>query len=179
MLVFDVVRLLAPVPWLSGRASASHAEGRWFDPSRDHPSELHEHGPIGLQRVTFGTGMGTLGRRGRRLLGAVRRVCRVSALRGRGKGQEIGGTTPAACLKRASRRGDGRHGPSLDRSANWRPRLRVVAAWFDTGLTVDRARWIMHSRCDQCCRAAALSYGISCLPGLPGYLLRYLVHDCR
>ncbi len=26
----------APVPWLSGRASASHAEGRWFDPSRDH-----------------------------------------------------------------------------------------------------------------------------------------------
>src|SRR5215211_4229761 len=25
-----------PVPWLSGRASASHAEGRWFDPSRDH-----------------------------------------------------------------------------------------------------------------------------------------------
>ena len=24
------------VPWLSGRASASHAEGRWFDPSRDH-----------------------------------------------------------------------------------------------------------------------------------------------
>jgi hypothetical protein len=36
MLIFDVVRLLAPVPWLSGRASASHAEGRWFDPSRDH-----------------------------------------------------------------------------------------------------------------------------------------------
>ena len=29
------VRLLT-VPWLSGRASASHAEGRWFDPSRDH-----------------------------------------------------------------------------------------------------------------------------------------------
>ena len=28
--------LSAPVPWLSGRASASHAEGRWFDPSRDH-----------------------------------------------------------------------------------------------------------------------------------------------
>ena len=36
VLTFDVVRLLAPVPWLSGRASASHAEGRWFDPSRDH-----------------------------------------------------------------------------------------------------------------------------------------------
>jgi hypothetical protein len=36
MLIFDVVRLSAPVPWLSGRASASHAEGRWFDPSRDH-----------------------------------------------------------------------------------------------------------------------------------------------
>ncbi len=36
VLVFDVVRLSAPVPWLSGRASASHAEGRWFDPSRDH-----------------------------------------------------------------------------------------------------------------------------------------------
>jgi hypothetical protein len=27
---------LRTVPWLSGRASASHAEGRWFDPSRDH-----------------------------------------------------------------------------------------------------------------------------------------------
>src|ERR1700758_4298236 len=37
VLVFDLVRLSAPVPWLSGRASASHAEGRWFDPSRDHP----------------------------------------------------------------------------------------------------------------------------------------------
>jgi hypothetical protein len=36
VLLFDVVRLSAPVPWLSGRASASHAEGRWFDPSRDH-----------------------------------------------------------------------------------------------------------------------------------------------
>jgi hypothetical protein len=36
VLPFDVVRLSAPVPWLSGRASASHAEGRWFDPSRDH-----------------------------------------------------------------------------------------------------------------------------------------------
>ena len=36
VLTFDVIRLLAPVPWLSGRASASHAEGRWFDPSRDH-----------------------------------------------------------------------------------------------------------------------------------------------
>ena len=38
VLTFDVVRLSAPVPWLSGRASASHAEGRWFDPSRDHIS---------------------------------------------------------------------------------------------------------------------------------------------
>ena len=39
MLVFDLVRLSAPVPWLSGRASASHAEGRWFDPSRDHQNQ--------------------------------------------------------------------------------------------------------------------------------------------
>jgi hypothetical protein len=36
VLIFTPVRLSAPVPWLSGRASASHAEGRWFDPSRDH-----------------------------------------------------------------------------------------------------------------------------------------------
>ncbi|MDT5120473.1 MAG: hypothetical protein QOE30_6212, partial [Mycobacterium sp.] len=36
VLIFTLVRLSAPVPWLSGRASASHAEGRWFDPSRDH-----------------------------------------------------------------------------------------------------------------------------------------------
>src|SRR5262249_52941573 len=36
VLLFDLVRISAPVPWLSGRASASHAEGRWFDPSRDH-----------------------------------------------------------------------------------------------------------------------------------------------
>ena len=36
VLTFTLVRLSAPVPWLSGRASASHAEGRWFDPSRDH-----------------------------------------------------------------------------------------------------------------------------------------------
>ena len=36
VLIFSLVRLSAPVPWLSGRASASHAEGRWFDPSRDH-----------------------------------------------------------------------------------------------------------------------------------------------
>src|ERR1700722_641481 len=35
VLIFDLVRLSA-VPWLSGRASASYAEGRWFDPSRDH-----------------------------------------------------------------------------------------------------------------------------------------------
>jgi hypothetical protein len=36
--VMLVLRLVAraAVPWLSGRASASHAEGRWFDPSRDH-----------------------------------------------------------------------------------------------------------------------------------------------
>ena len=39
MLVFDLVRLSAAVPWLSGRASASHAEGRWFDPSRDHQNQ--------------------------------------------------------------------------------------------------------------------------------------------
>jgi hypothetical protein len=39
VLVFDLVRLSAPVPWLSGRASASHAEGRWFDPSRDHQNQ--------------------------------------------------------------------------------------------------------------------------------------------
>src|ERR1700692_4906041 len=36
VLIFSLVRLSARVPWLSGRASASHAEGRWFDPSRDH-----------------------------------------------------------------------------------------------------------------------------------------------
>ena len=39
MLIFDLgvtEVVLPPVPWLSGRASASHAEGRWFDPSRDH-----------------------------------------------------------------------------------------------------------------------------------------------
>ena len=53
VLVFDVVRLSAPVPWLSGRASASHAEGRWFDPSRDHPSDLHEHGLCTLWLVRF------------------------------------------------------------------------------------------------------------------------------
>lgn len=52
VLVFDVVRLSAPVPWLSGRASASHAEGRWFDPSRDHPSGLHEHGCARCDRYT-------------------------------------------------------------------------------------------------------------------------------
>jgi hypothetical protein len=36
--------VLPPVPWLSGRASASHAEGRWFDPSRDH------HVDVGVSR---------------------------------------------------------------------------------------------------------------------------------
>ena len=39
VLIFDLgvtEVVLPPVPWLSGRASASHAEGRWFDPSRDH-----------------------------------------------------------------------------------------------------------------------------------------------
>ena len=53
VLVFDVVRLSAPVPWLSGRASASHAEGRWFDPSRDHLSGLHKHGLCALSLVRF------------------------------------------------------------------------------------------------------------------------------
>jgi hypothetical protein len=53
VLVFDVVRLLAPVPWLSGRASASHAEGRWFDPSRDHTFDLYEHGACTLWLVGF------------------------------------------------------------------------------------------------------------------------------
>jgi hypothetical protein len=43
VLTFDVIRLLAPVPWLSGRASASHAEGRWFDPSRDHHGRCAGH----------------------------------------------------------------------------------------------------------------------------------------
>ena len=51
VLVFDLVRLSAPVPWLSGRASASHAEGRWFDPSRDHSPDLHEHGVCTLWLV--------------------------------------------------------------------------------------------------------------------------------
>ena len=41
VLIFDldvggVLGADSTVPWLSGRASASHAEGRWFDPSRDH-----------------------------------------------------------------------------------------------------------------------------------------------
>src|SRR6478672_10040692 len=40
VLMFHLVRQARrgsqTVPWLSGRASASHAEGRWFDPSRDH-----------------------------------------------------------------------------------------------------------------------------------------------
>jgi hypothetical protein len=34
-------------------AAASHAEGRWFDPSRDHPSDLHEHGMCTLLLVRF------------------------------------------------------------------------------------------------------------------------------
>jgi hypothetical protein len=42
--------LSAPVPWLSGRASASHAEGRWFDPSRDHPLW---RSPLALSRIAF------------------------------------------------------------------------------------------------------------------------------
>ncbi len=29
-------RLVRAVLWLSGRASRSHREGRWFDPSQDH-----------------------------------------------------------------------------------------------------------------------------------------------
>src|ERR1700741_1386467 len=44
VLLFDLVRRSAPVPWLSGRASASHAEGRWFDPSRDHPRSHRSKG---------------------------------------------------------------------------------------------------------------------------------------
>jgi hypothetical protein len=39
---------LGAVPWLSGRASASHAEGRWFDPSRDHPQESPVQGVLTL-----------------------------------------------------------------------------------------------------------------------------------
>jgi hypothetical protein len=68
VLIFDVVRLSAPVPWLSGRASASHAEGRWFDPSRDHKNrrsseaesrkdcrraEREKSSPVGLAWVTL------------------------------------------------------------------------------------------------------------------------------
>jgi hypothetical protein len=53
VLPFDLVAFRRPVPWLSGRASASHAEGRWFDPSRDHPSDLHEHGMCTLLLVRF------------------------------------------------------------------------------------------------------------------------------
>jgi hypothetical protein len=52
VLIFDVVRLLAPVPWLSGRASASHAEGRWFDPSRDHKVRAFS-GPDAQHRRVF------------------------------------------------------------------------------------------------------------------------------
>src|SRR5262249_21226301 len=48
VLVFDLVRLSASVPWLSGRASASHAEGRWFDPSRDHRENLTTGSPPGF-----------------------------------------------------------------------------------------------------------------------------------
>jgi hypothetical protein len=44
VLIFSLVRLSAPVPWLSGRASASHAEGRWFDPSRDHKHQCRAQG---------------------------------------------------------------------------------------------------------------------------------------
>ncbi len=47
VLIFSLVRLSAPVPWLSGRASASHAEGRWFDPSRDHPRSRSSEGACG------------------------------------------------------------------------------------------------------------------------------------
>ena len=42
--------LATPVPWLSGRASASHAEGRWFDPSRDHHDSC--------SRITWATAQG-------------------------------------------------------------------------------------------------------------------------
>ena len=46
VLIFTLVRLSAPVPWLSGRASASHAEGRWFDPSRDHKTSSQLRGRL-------------------------------------------------------------------------------------------------------------------------------------
>lgn len=38
VLIFDLVRPSVELPGLvaQGRASASHAEGHWFDPSRDH-----------------------------------------------------------------------------------------------------------------------------------------------
>jgi hypothetical protein len=56
VLIFDVIRLLAPVPWLSGRASASHAEGRWFDPSRDHHGRCagHRHSPKATHSAEIG-----------------------------------------------------------------------------------------------------------------------------
>ena len=54
VLTFDVVHLLAPVPWLSGRASASHAEGRWFEPSRDHQHYCRSESISGLNLVRVG-----------------------------------------------------------------------------------------------------------------------------
>lgn len=50
----------APVPWLSGRASASHAEGRWFDPSRDHKLFLQVRGGFASLVRPFGLSMGYL-----------------------------------------------------------------------------------------------------------------------
>ena len=49
VLIFVLIRLSAPVSELSGRAPASHAGGRWFEPSRDHKrhrSASHTFGPI-------------------------------------------------------------------------------------------------------------------------------------
>ena len=51
VLIFVLVRDTgdpgAPVPWLSGRASASHAEGRWFEPSRDHQEDSQVRARLG------------------------------------------------------------------------------------------------------------------------------------
>lgn len=50
------------VPWLSGRASRSHREGRWFDPSRDHQVRAIQGRPaVGCESVQKGNR-----RRGRR-----------------------------------------------------------------------------------------------------------------
>ncbi len=49
----DGVLARGPVPWLSGRASRSHREGRWFDPSRDHREDDRpslQRGPFAVPR---------------------------------------------------------------------------------------------------------------------------------